>query len=176
MPLPFKWRRGLLKFLSESPIASKARFVMKIVFVYVRHCCSIYTPREYYAVALTKYSVSFLVCCHSLVFVLFIGKDDEKHRTHRTRPTTRHATKQWNGACRLQRWNVCANMHFIAFLYSRLSEQCHQGGRAQEKGRSARPYRDSLRHQAILLPAQHVNPWLVFYGREQLFAGFRTRC
>ncbi|KAF9302870.1 hypothetical protein BGZ74_004709 [Mortierella antarctica] len=35
MPLPFKWRRGLLKFLSESPIASKARFVMKIVFVLV---------------------------------------------------------------------------------------------------------------------------------------------
>ncbi|KAG0346254.1 hypothetical protein BG004_002056 [Podila humilis] len=36
MPLPFKWRKGLLKFLSESPLASKASFVMKIVFVVIK--------------------------------------------------------------------------------------------------------------------------------------------
>ncbi|KAG0326921.1 hypothetical protein BG004_002878, partial [Podila humilis] len=35
LPLPFKWRRGLLKFLSESPLMAKVQFVMKIVFVFV---------------------------------------------------------------------------------------------------------------------------------------------
>ncbi|KAF9197408.1 hypothetical protein BGZ49_002175 [Haplosporangium sp. Z 27] len=35
LPLPFKWRRGLLKFLAESPIMGRVQYVMKIVFIFV---------------------------------------------------------------------------------------------------------------------------------------------
>ncbi|KAF9400619.1 hypothetical protein BGX21_003850 [Mortierella sp. AD011] len=35
IPLPFKWRRGLLRFLDESPMMRSAHYVMKIVFIFV---------------------------------------------------------------------------------------------------------------------------------------------
>ncbi|KAF9584091.1 hypothetical protein BGW38_007601 [Lunasporangiospora selenospora] len=35
LPLPFKWRRGLLKFLAESPIMGHVQYAMKIVFIFV---------------------------------------------------------------------------------------------------------------------------------------------
>ncbi|ORZ16741.1 B-cell receptor-associated protein 31-like-domain-containing protein [Lobosporangium transversale] len=35
LPLPFKWRRGLLKFLAESPFMGSVQYVMKIVFIFV---------------------------------------------------------------------------------------------------------------------------------------------
>ncbi|KAG0053595.1 hypothetical protein BGZ83_000805 [Gryganskiella cystojenkinii] len=35
LPLPFKWRRGMLKFLSESPFMGHVQYVMKIVFIFV---------------------------------------------------------------------------------------------------------------------------------------------
>ncbi|KAG0269945.1 hypothetical protein DFQ27_001494 [Actinomortierella ambigua] len=35
LPLPFKWRRGLLKFLSESRLMGHVQYVMKIVFIFV---------------------------------------------------------------------------------------------------------------------------------------------
>ncbi|KAF9925848.1 hypothetical protein FBU30_004436 [Linnemannia zychae] len=35
IPLPFKWRRGMLNFISKSPFMSKIQFTMKIVFVFV---------------------------------------------------------------------------------------------------------------------------------------------
>ncbi|KAF9109402.1 hypothetical protein BGX27_007659 [Mortierella sp. AM989] len=35
LPLPFKWRRGLLKFLAESPFMNSVQYVMKIVFIFV---------------------------------------------------------------------------------------------------------------------------------------------
>ncbi|KAG9319368.1 hypothetical protein KVV02_005678 [Mortierella alpina] len=35
LPLPFKWRRGLLKFLAESPLMGNVQYVMKIVFIFV---------------------------------------------------------------------------------------------------------------------------------------------
>ncbi|KAF9979087.1 hypothetical protein BGZ73_006324 [Actinomortierella ambigua] len=35
LPLPFKWRRGLLKFLSESRLMGHVQYAMKIVFIFV---------------------------------------------------------------------------------------------------------------------------------------------
>ncbi|KAI1298777.1 hypothetical protein EDD11_006747 [Mortierella claussenii] len=35
LPLPFKWRRGMLNFLSESPFMGHIQYVMKIVFIFV---------------------------------------------------------------------------------------------------------------------------------------------
>ncbi|KAG0265800.1 hypothetical protein BGZ95_003225 [Linnemannia exigua] len=35
LPLPFKWRRGLLNFLSKSPFMANIQYVMKIVFIFV---------------------------------------------------------------------------------------------------------------------------------------------
>ncbi|KAF9187914.1 hypothetical protein BGZ51_000099 [Haplosporangium sp. Z 767] len=35
LPLPFKWRRGLLKFLAESPLMANVQYAMKIVFIFV---------------------------------------------------------------------------------------------------------------------------------------------
>ncbi|KAG0327269.1 hypothetical protein BGZ99_008030 [Dissophora globulifera] len=35
LPLPFTWRRGMLNFLSKSPLMAKLHYVMKIVFIFV---------------------------------------------------------------------------------------------------------------------------------------------
>ncbi|KAF8927795.1 B-cell receptor-associated protein 31-like-domain-containing protein [Dissophora ornata] len=35
LPLPFKWRRGMLNFLSKSPFMANIQYVMKIVFIFV---------------------------------------------------------------------------------------------------------------------------------------------
>ncbi|KAG0201485.1 hypothetical protein BGX28_005699 [Mortierella sp. GBA30] len=35
LPLPFKWRRGMLNFLSKSPFMANIQHVMKIVFIFV---------------------------------------------------------------------------------------------------------------------------------------------
>ncbi|KAG0248040.1 hypothetical protein BG011_000595 [Mortierella polycephala] len=35
LPLPFKWRRGLLKFIAESPLMANVQYAMKIVFIFV---------------------------------------------------------------------------------------------------------------------------------------------
>ncbi|KEI42923.1 uncharacterized protein L969DRAFT_84808 [Mixia osmundae IAM 14324] len=35
LPLPFTWRRAMLKFLAESPIVAKLQFGLKILFIFV---------------------------------------------------------------------------------------------------------------------------------------------
>lgn len=35
VPLPFTWRRGLFKFISESPIIAKLQYGMKITFIFI---------------------------------------------------------------------------------------------------------------------------------------------
>ncbi|KAF9428487.1 hypothetical protein BGZ94_002196 [Podila epigama] len=93
LPLPFKWRKGLLKFLSTSPFASQARFVMKIVFVVVKadeikkrgdllgHAAAAFATKRFYYqrnMYLTGYTLFLsLILNRTFVMLLDLVKSEE---------------------------------------------------------------------------------------------------
>ncbi|ORZ26485.1 B-cell receptor-associated protein 31-like-domain-containing protein [Lobosporangium transversale] len=75
LPLPFKWRRGMLNFLSKSPFMAHIQYVMKIVFIFV--------------------FILFLDSLNRVIKVEEIVSDSDHHHHHHAHTDTSVAAKRF---------------------------------------------------------------------------------